>query len=543
MWPTPSFVSGASATPSGGFVVVVNAFPEGPARTTMQRYSNDGILDPSFGATGPRPGTVELDNGQGQWTVDVMSDGRVAAVGNTQGHPVAKLFTADGRPDGSFGADTRTPGRFMLQAGEYPGWTVTAGTFADVTEVGGRMAIVGSEWYVESAFGIITHTAALVVRTTVPGSPRPVDGNLLRSMTPTRVLDTRPGAEQVGYSGPKPIAGQTIELQLAGRAGLPSSGIAAVALNLTATEATAPGYVTVWPSGNARPTVSSLNLEQVGQTLPNLVIVPVGADGKVDIFTQSGTHVLADVLGWFPVEGGVQTLVPTRILETRSSIGQIGYTGGKPTAGQTTSLAISVGGAPVAPDMAVAIINLTVTEADAPGFLTVWPSGAPKPFVSQLNVSRSGQTIQNLVLAPVGADGRINIFTMSGGHLIADLVGWLPVGSGYQPTDPSRARVVDTRDTNSIVDAGHSLTVHRASASIEIMNVVATDSLGPGFLTVWPAGANRPNASNLNVEQQGQTIANCTLTATGVDGGISIFTQAGAHLVVDAFGSFPATLN
>jgi hypothetical protein len=64
---------------------------------------------------------------------------------------------------------------------------------------------------------------------------------------------------------------------------------------VTATRATGPGYITVWPDGT-QPTSSNLNIEYADQTVPNLVIVPVGADGAIRVFTDAGTDLIVDVL-------------------------------------------------------------------------------------------------------------------------------------------------------------------------------------------------------------------------------------------------------
>ena len=59
--------------------------------------------------------------------------------------------------------------------------------------------------------------------------------------------------------GAKPGVGATVSLQITGRGSVPASGVSAVALNVTATEAAAAGFVTVWPSGSPRPNASNLN--------------------------------------------------------------------------------------------------------------------------------------------------------------------------------------------------------------------------------------------------------------------------------------------
>jgi hypothetical protein len=118
----------------------------------------------------------------------------------------------------------------------------------------------------------------------------------LSPLTPSRILDTRNGT---GATGPVPANG-TINVQVTGKGGVPASGVGAVAINVTVTQPTASGFATVWPDGVTKPTTSNLNFV-AGQTIPNLVVVPVGADGKIDLFNGgSGTsQYVGDVFGWF----------------------------------------------------------------------------------------------------------------------------------------------------------------------------------------------------------------------------------------------------
>ena len=85
-----------------------------------------------------------------------------------------------------------------------------------------------------------------------------------------------------------------------GHGGVPASGVSAVVLNVTVTQPKAAGYITVYPDGATRPLASNLNFV-AGQTVPNLVVAPVGADGKVDLYNgSSGTvELVADVSGYF----------------------------------------------------------------------------------------------------------------------------------------------------------------------------------------------------------------------------------------------------
>jgi len=100
-----------------------------------------------------------------------------------------------------------------------------------------------------------------------------------------------------------------------------------VVLNVTVTAPTSFGYVTVFGDGTTRPTASNLNFV-AGQTVPNLVVAPVGVNGKVDLFNGSGgtIQLIADVAGYYlsgapSVAGAFGSLAPSRLLDTRIGVG------------------------------------------------------------------------------------------------------------------------------------------------------------------------------------------------------------------------------
>jgi hypothetical protein len=116
-------------------------------------------------------------------------------------------------------------------------------------------------------------------------------------MTPDRLLDTRAGDMVGKLDG----SGSAYELQVTGVGDIPSSGVGAVAMNVTAVSTEANdfgGFVTVYPCGDV-PDSSNLNFVS-GQTIPNSVIAPVSADGKVCFYVYGKAHLLADVSGYFP---------------------------------------------------------------------------------------------------------------------------------------------------------------------------------------------------------------------------------------------------
>ena len=143
-----------------------------------------------------------------------------------------------------------------------------------------------------------------------------------------------------------------------------------------------------------------------GVPRPNSVIAPIGADGKIKIFASEQTHVIVDVMGWLGNAGQSEYVeVPsTRLLDTRLP----NDTGPKLAAGGTIHL--QVVGAVVPPNARSVVLNVTATDPDEPGFLTVYPGGAPRPFTSNLNYL-TGQTIPNAVIVGLGPTGTIDIFS------------------------------------------------------------------------------------------------------------------------------------
>jgi hypothetical protein len=245
---------------------------------------------------------------------------------------------------------------------------------------------------------------------------------LFNALVPARILDTRTGTP-VG-------SGQTFDVQVTGKGGVPGIGVSAVVLNVTVTSPSAAGYLTVFPSGTVRPVASNLNFV-AGQTVPNRVIVKVGTNGMVSIFNfQGSVDVVADVGGWFvdaasnPSATGVafNGLTPKRILDTRPpGKGPVG------PGGTITVQVAAMGGVPAmtsaAPPTAV-VLNVTVTDTTTASYLTVWPDGTGRPTASDLNWV-AGQTVPNLVVVKLGANGMVDVYNLAGStDVVIDVVGW-----------------------------------------------------------------------------------------------------------------------
>ena len=367
----------------------------------------------------------------------------------------------------------------------------------------------------------------------VSSGTSPVAGTFVAT-DPVRLLDTR---VDNGYTGVVP-AGADVVLRIAGRGPIPATGVGGVSLNVTVTAPTAAGVVTAYPSGVAAPLASNLNFV-AGATVANLVVVRLGSDGSVVLHNgSSGTiHLIADVTGYYvggtPVApGAVVGLTPFRLLDTRDGTGV--SSAGAVAGGADVVLKVAgLGGVPASGASAV-LLNVTVTAPTTAGHITVFPKGGTAPVTSNLNFS-AGQTIPNLVLAKIGADGSVVLRNGGTGtvQIIADVAGYVidgsPVALGGL-TAMSPVRVLDTRDGTGVGSAGTvpaggdiSLTIAGGvptGASAVVLNVTVTGPSRDGYVTVYPSGSVAPNASNVNFTA-GSTVPNLVMVAIGPDGKVA----------------------
>ena len=236
----------------------------------------------------------------------------------------------------------------------------------------------------------------------------------VRPIAPARLADTR----TTGRVGAGDGSGAPLAVQVLGRAGIPSAGVEAVALNVTVVDTSSPqvgvGYVTVYPCGS-RPDASTLNFGS-GALVANSVIAPVGPDGRVCVYVYGTAHVLVDVAGY--VVEGFSGRDPLRVVDTRrtASVGSAD--------GEAGPLVVDLAGVVPAGSVAVAL-NVTVTNTGAPtrgiGYLTVSPCGSP-PTVSTLNFT-AGQTVANSVIVPLGAAARFCVYSYGVSDVLVDVLG------------------------------------------------------------------------------------------------------------------------
>lgn len=382
-------------------------------------------------------------------------------------------------------------------------------------------------------------------------------------LTPARVLDTRDGTGRDGVTDPIG-QGEAIDVQITGQGGVPSTGVSAVVLNATVTQASRGGYVTVWPSGIERPVVSNLNFGPA-TTVANLVTVKVGNEGRLSVYNELGTaHVIFDVAGYYADSTGTTgsrftSLAPSRLFDTREGLGV--------PVDEEETLEFDVTGVGGVPESGVTgvVMNVTATQATDGTYVTVHPADGERPLASNLNLV-PGQTVPNLVTVRVPADGMVAFYNEAGQtHLLADVVGYYTTditteAGRFVPLDPSR--ILDSRlpdepwfgepwhaDEAWIVPVAGTAGVPTTGASAVAMNVTATLATEPTYITVFPEDeCEIPWASNLN-PVPGQNVPNFVLSRLSTaghecgqdDGSVVLYNANGdVHLIADVFGYFTA---
>ena len=373
---------------------------------------------------------------------------------------------------------------------------------------------------------------------------------------PQRLLDTRDAGAPLG-------AGGVVTVQVVGDAPLPAAANArAAVLNVTVVGPAGVGFWTVYPHDAPLPVASNLNIDERASALggalaiANLVTVPIGADGSVDVYSLTGGHVIVDMLGTYEASGAAAAgrftplASPSRIVDTRTFL----------PLGPDSAIDVRVPGGAGA---SAAVLNVT-TIASGAGFWTVYPTSATtRPGTANLNSLYPFHVAANQVIVPLDAEGDFTVYTQAGGHLVVDVVGLMTGAGAPVSTDglfvslPSPTRFLDTRDPalnplgraqmalptwNLEVPAAANAAIGRSDVSAVVANLTATDALAAGYLSLSPAGSTSPatksrSTSTLNIVRAAQTLPNHATVAVSARG-FDVFTQSGANIVVDVAGFY-----
>ncbi len=315
----------------------------------------------------------------------------------------------------------------------------------------GRVSIVLETDGTAPAAGGVAHVVIDVVGW-FSTSSAPDRGARLISLSPGRILDTRSGVARNGALG----AGEQFTLPIRGADAINPSradyvpadtSVSGVILNVTATGPTATTFVSLQPERfNSFPSTSSVNL-RAGETKANLVMVPVGADGTISIFNESGSvQLIADVVGYYrdgvTDESRAGRIVPIsspfRAFDTR--LAEFFATPAAPgqedpwdfdddsAPGKSFVDSVKIDGVPVGAIGAL-LMNFTAVPSSFPSYvsrkdsyLTVYPGGTTLPDSSNVNVTNVTGAVPNFVVAALSAEDKLNVYNDNGFvHYLGDV--------------------------------------------------------------------------------------------------------------------------
>ena len=364
----------------------------------------------------------------------------------------------------------------------------------------------------------------------------------------SRVFDSRTAA-----FGATPLVGNTPRTIDTGVDG-PSTS--AVLVNITYVEPAASGFLTAWAAGAAIPATSNINA-LAGEVVANTAVVPVDAQGRIQVLTNTAAHVVVDVFGrfeWSPTAvsaGRFVPLTPARLADTRepaSAANPFTRSGAAPI----DRITVPVRGRSGVPATGVQSVVLTVTaiagEIDLGGYVTAAPSGATQPPTSNINTNRAGDIRPNLVVVPLGADGSIDLHLFRTDHVVVDVTGWF-TDATVAPSTEGRFRAVSPyREADTRTPFGFSsfaATDTRVLDPVSVPagaigvshNVTIVGNGGPGFVTAFPSGGV-PLASTANATGPDQLRAAAAFTRMGADGAVRYYAMMPTQLVVDVTGWF-----
>lgn len=484
-------------------------FDDGQTQVTRVRVSPFGALDKLFvDATGQiRAEGWALDpETTGPVTMAMSIDGATAtAIGpaNVSRSNVASAWPAYGAAHG-----------FAINAGTLPAGTHTVCINATNIGQGVNTRIGCRQLWTPARF--------------VPLSPR-------------RLLDTRPAQ---GGRGSIPANGG-ITVAVRGHAGIPNSATSVV-VNLTATGASKPGSIRVWPGGRSQPATSVLHFEPP-RDVAQLTTVGLDSTGQLK-FSAPGaaTHLVVDVVGYYESAGATTTgrtvaVTSSRLFDSRP--------GAKVGAGATVQVQISGRGGVPTTGVSAVIANLTLMGVGSPNtFVTAWPGGAalPSPLTSSLN---SSDTRSNQIVVPLGSTGKISLRPITSSDLILDVVGYVTNSSAASSTtgryvafEPQR--FLDTvggarkpsGSVTKVTVAGRGSVPSTARGVVGTLSAVSSN--GPGFLIVYPFGTTRPTVTSMNIAAARQSRSNQIVTSLG-SGAVNIYASGIAtHEALDVGGWF-----
>ncbi len=348
------------------------------------------------------------------------------------------------------------------------------------------------------------------------------------AVTPCRVIDTR-------NTGGPIDGGQSRDFVIPGTCGIPSNA-AAFSLNVAVVPHGYLGYLTIWPAGQTRPLIATLNSFD-GRIKANAAIVSPGTGGAVSVYVTNTADLVLDINGYFVPASSASLafypLPPCRVLDTRP--------GGTFSGQRTINVLSSSCGIP---DTAQAYsLNFAVVpQFGLPMWIfNAWQAGLSQPHTSVLNAP-TGTIVANAAIVSPDSSGNIDVWASNSTDLVIDTNGYFapPASGGLALYSLSPCRVLDTRLGGGLFSGELTIDVLGSGCSIPataqayIFNSTVVPEGPLGYLTLWPDGQPRPQASSVNA-LDGAVASNMAIVpANTTNGMIDAYASGFTQLILDA---------
>jgi hypothetical protein len=520
---------------------------ENSPSTCTSGITNEGLIAPLSS-----PGTAVLQIGSGTWEFGALPGFSHFSQAVLQGCGNGAFFGYDAKDEASSGGvpnsitgsvyaapgDLPTPGSSWEDAYSYtyPSAQLNNGSISfSIVNV-----VLSPGGVSQNAFGTL-----VPVSFTISGpqsGPSSSTGLQFVPVTPCRVADTRNATGPFG--GPELGAGSSREFDIPQSAcSIPSTAVA-YSLNVTAVPNGPLGYLTLWPSGQTQPTVSTLNSD--GRVKANAAIVPAGTNGGVSVYVTNPSQVILDIDGYFVPAGTASALAfypltPCRVVDTRNASGALG--GPTLAAGASRNFPLQSSSCSIPSDATAYSLNVTAIPNGSLGYLTMWPSGQTQPLVSTLNAP-TGAVTANGAIVPAGSNGDVSVYVSNASDVVLDVNGYFaaPGANGLSLYTTTPCRVLDTRSSSGAFNGTLGVEVESSScapsstAQAYVLNATVVPSGSLGYLTLWPAGETQPVVSTLNAGD-GAVTSNMAIVPT-MNGSIDAFSSNSTELILDISSYF-----
>lgn len=367
---------------------------------------------------------------------------------------------------------------------------------------------------------------------------------------PFRMCDTRITL-QTSLNCPAQALGPNQVGQISFKDIVPSDAVA-VMVNITAINPSSDGYLSIWPYGIQMSSASSVIFNKDKGSVASLVNVALGTDDQISVYNSAGiTGIAVDVIGYWSSSGlGFNAVKPSRIVDTRSYLNN-DFQDANNLIKSNQVISFSLNNT-VPSSATAAVFNVTALDASSNNdYLTLWPTGATKPNISNLNIGID-QIRSNQVVVALGTNKNVSLYNALGNiNVIVDVVGYY-ASNGYKFQPIAETRLVDTRSYvgNEFVGnfspmiAGQSQVFNLSDYKLLSINasfisgvVTITDTTSFGYLEIYPSNENVPTIPDLAWLANGN-VSNDFISSMDNESIAAMANLSSCNIILDIYGWF-----